>query len=99
MCWVTMVRRLKCPVEGCTWGNYEEAGGVWKTEDDYKMLDQAQKAMDQHLEGHRLGTAAPIPTPPAVQGQNQSRILKSISPKVEMGITNQEWEYFIGDWK
>ena len=94
-----MVRRLKCPVEGCTWGENEDTGGVWKTEDDYETLDQAQKAMEMHLEGHRLGNAAPIPAPPAVQGQNQSRIPKSISPKVEMGISTQEWEYFIGDWR
>ena len=77
-----MVRRLECPVEGCTWARNEEAGSIFKTEDDYKTLDQALKAMELHVEGHKLGTVAMIPAPPAVQSQNQSRIPKSISPKV-----------------
>ena len=94
-----MVRRLKCPVEGCTQGEDEEAGSVFKTEEDYETLDQALKVMELHMKGHELGTAAMMPAPPAAQSQNQSRIPKSISPKVEMGISSQEWEYFIGDWK
>ena len=53
-----MVRRLKCPVEGCTQGENKDTGGTFKTENDYDTLDQAQKAMEMHLEGHRLGNAA-----------------------------------------
>ena len=94
-----MVRRLKCPVEGCTQGEDAELSGVWKTEADYEMMDQAQKALEMHLEGHKLGNAGPVLALHVVQNQNQSRIPKSVSPKVEMGILNQEWEYFIGDWK
>ena len=51
------------------------------------------------MEGHKLGTAAQIPALPVVQSQNQNRVLKSVSPTVEMGTLTQEWEYFIGDWK
>ena len=49
------------------------------------------------MKGHKLGAAASTPAPPV--NQNQSRILKSVSPKVEMGITSQDWEYFLGDWR
>ena len=94
-----MKRRLDCPVEGYTRGRNAEAGGVFKSEDDYEMLDQALKAMELHMEGHKLGTAAHILAPPVVQSQNQNRIPKSVSLTVEMCILTQEWEYFIGDWK
>ena len=87
-----MVRRLKCPVESCTQGEDDELGSIWKSEADYENLDQAQKAFEIHLVGHRLGNTAPVlaPVPAAVQNHNQSRIPKSVSPKVEMGISSQE---------
>ena len=69
-------------------------------ETEYENMDQAQKALEMHLESHRLGNAAPVwAAPVATPVQNQSRIPKSIPPKVEMGISSQEWEYFFGDWK
>ena len=86
-------------MEGCTQGRNEEAGSVFKTEDDFKTLDQALKAMELHVVGHKLGAAALIVGHPAIQNQSQSRIPKSISPKVEMGISSQEWDNFIVDWK
>ena len=68
-----------------------KAGGTFKTEDDYKTLDQALKVMELQVEGYKLSAAAPIVGPPVVQNQSQSRIPKSISPKVEMLISSQEW--------
>ena len=88
-----------CHVGGCTLGEYGEDGSVFKTGEDLKTLDQAMEIMKLHVRCHELSVAAMTLTPPAFQGQNQSRIPKSISPKVEMGITSQEWEYFLGDWK
>ena len=94
-----MVRRLECPVEGCTRGRNVEAGGVFRTEDDFKTLDQVFRSLELHVEAHKLGAAAQTPAPQVAKNQNQSRILKSVPPKVEMGISCQEWEYFLGDWK
>ena len=79
-------------MQGCTQDEVDET--------KYETMDQAQKALEMHLDSHRLGNAAPVLVLPAVtQNQNQSRIPKSVPPKVEMGILSQEWEYFLGDWK
>ena len=80
-------------------GEGAEDGSVFKTKGDYETLDQALKVLELHVKGHELGAAATTLAPPAAQIQNQSRIPKSVSPKVEMGISSQEWEYFLGDWK
>ena len=63
----------------CTWGDASE---VWMTEGDYRTIDQAQKAMDQHLKGHELAMAQPQVVQ-QVQG-DWSRIPKGIAPKIEM---------------
>ena len=77
---------------GCS--QYEE------DDTEYETMDQAIKVMEMHLESHRLMNAAPVlALPVAAHAQNQSKILKSTPPKLEMGILNQEWEYFLGDWK
>ena len=44
-----MVRRLTCPVEGCTRGEDGEVGSVFKTEEDLETLDQALKMMELHV--------------------------------------------------
>ena len=68
-------------------------------ETEYDNMDQVQKAMEMHLESHMLGNAVPVQAPPITAPvQNQSRILKSNPPKLEIGISSQEWEYFLGDW-
>ena len=92
-----MVRRLACPVVGCTWGEGVEAGGIFKTEEDYDTLDQALRMMELHVKGHKLGAAASTPAPPV--NQNQSRILKSVSPKVEAEKADMvSWESWSGKW-
>ena len=87
-----MVRRQGCIVQGCSQDEEDEM--------EYESMDQAQKAMEMHLESHRLGNAASVLALPIVaHAQHQRRIPKSIPPKLEMGILSQEWEYFLGDWR
>ena len=86
-----MVRRL-CIVQGCVQDVEDET--------DYESLDQAIRVMEMHMRSHELLNAAPVLNQPGVaHAQNQSRIPKSNLPTVEMGILNQEWEYFMGDWR
>ena len=83
--------RLECPVVGCDRGKDGELGGVWMTEEVCETVDQAQKSLEMHLLGHSLSNLA--------RGQGQAgRVPKSTPPKLEMGISNQEWEYFLGKW-
>ena len=84
-----VVRRLSCPVRGCTKGEGVEDGGVWKTLDFWETLDRAQISMNQHIEAHKLDT--PTVAAPAAQAQTVgSRIPKGAPPKVEAHIMNQE---------
>ena len=87
-----MVRRQKCIVPDCSVDN--------KDETEYETMDQAIRVMDQHMDAHKMANAASVLAPPVVaNSQSQGRILKSIPPKLEMGISVQEWEYFLGDWR
>ena len=42
---------------GCTRGEDEDAGGVWRTKDDHETMDQALVEMDQLLDDHRIEEA------------------------------------------
>ena len=82
-------------MRGCTKGDGEEDGLLWKTQEFWETLDQAQISMIQHIEAHKLET--PVVAALAAQAQEGgSRIPKGVLLKVEAHITNQKWSYFEG---
>ena len=87
-----MVQRLDCPLANCSRGKDTELGSGWKTEMNLESMDQKLKSLEIHMQVHRMEDVAPNPS-------NQNRIPKSEPPKVDIGISNQEWVYFLGDWK
>ena len=81
-----MASRRKCPWTGCSRGVEAKQSGAGKT-----------KSSRIHMLAHKLGTVAPVKAP--FNSSNQSRTPKSSPPRVERGISNQEWEHFRGNWR
>ena len=75
-----------------------EAGGRYLTPAHLATIGQTQDDLKLHMDAHKLcaPTAAPAPAPAPVA--RESKPAKLDRPKMEMDMTEPEWELFEAEW-
>ena len=104
--------RLLCPWPTCTWGVEVlgpidqdtgeapvevAAGGRYMTPGHLATVAQAQADIWFHMEAHKLDRAPP-PTSAAPAREPTSKPAKLERPRMEMDMSESEWEMFLAEW-
>ena len=104
--------RLLCPLPSCTWGVEElgaidqdtgeapvevEAGGRYMTPAHLSTIAQAQADIGYHMDAHKLDKVPSRPQQSPAQ-ESRSKPAKLDRPRMEIDMTESEWEMFLAEW-